>query len=67
MTNLLTAAKNAKQSVALLTTEQKNNALLKMADALIKNTDKILNANAIDVANSRGVISDVMIDRLMLN
>ena len=67
MINLLTAAKVAKQSVALLTTEQKNNALIKMADSLIKSTDKILNANAIDVENSRGVISDVMIDRLMLN
>lgn len=67
MTNLLTAARAAKTQVALLTTEQKNNALIKMADALIKNTDKILSANVIDVENSRGVISDVMIDRLMLN
>ena len=67
MTNLLTAARTAKAQVSLLTTEQKNNALLKMADALIKNTDKILSANAIDVENSRGVISNVMIDRLMLN
>ena len=67
MTNLLTAARTAKAQVSLLTTEQKNNALIKMADALIKNTDKILSANAIDVENSRGVISDVMIDRLMLN
>ncbi len=66
MINLLTAAKAAKASVAALTTEQKNNALLKMADALITNIDKILAANAIDVENSRGVISDVMIDRLML-
>ena len=67
MINLLTAARAAKTSVALLTAEQKNNALLKMADALIANTNKILSANAIDVENSRGVISDVMIDRLMLN
>ena len=67
MINLLTAARTAKAQVSLLTTEQKNNALLKMADALIKNTDKILSANAIDVENSRGVISNVMIDRLMLN
>ena len=67
MTNLLTAARTAKAQVSLLTTEQKNNALIKMADALIKNTDKILSANAIDVENSRGVISNVMIDRLMLN
>ena len=67
MTNLLSAARTAKAQVSLLTTEQKNNALIKMADALIKNTDKILSANAIDVENSRGVISNVMIDRLMLN
>lgn len=67
MINLLTAAKTAKNQVALLTTEQKNNALLKMADALETNTQNILNANALDIENSRGVISDVMIDRLMLN
>ncbi len=66
MIELLTAAKAAKASVTALTTEQKNNALLKMADALEKNTQKILEANAIDVEKSKGVISDVMIDRLML-
>lgn len=67
MIKMLTAARAAKQSVATLTTEQKNNALLKMADALESNTQKILDANAVDVERSRGVISDVMIDRLMLN
>lgn len=67
MIKMLTAAKAAKPSVAALTTEQKNNALFKMADALEKNTQKILDANAIDVQKSKGVISDVMIDRLMLN
>lgn len=66
MIKMLTAARAAKPSVAALTTEQKNNALLKMADALEKNTQKILEANAIDVEKSKGVISDVMIDRLML-
>lgn len=66
MIKMLTAARAAKQSVASLTTEQKNNALLKMADALENNTQKILDANAIDVQKSKGVISDVMIDRLML-
>lgn len=67
MIELLTAAKAAKQSVASLTTEQKNNALLKMAESLIANTQKILDANKIDCDNARGKISDVMIDRLMLN
>ena len=67
MTDMLTAARAAKQSVAALTTEQKNNALLKMADALVANTQKILEANKTDCDNARGKISDVMIDRLMLN
>lgn len=67
MIDMLTAARAAKQSVASLTTEQKNNALFKMADALIANTKKILDANKIDCDNARGKISDVMIDRLMLN
>ena len=67
MIDMLTAARAAKPNVAALTTEQKNNALLKMADALIKNTQAILDANKIDCDNARGKISDVMIDRLMLN
>jgi len=67
MINLLTAARTAKTQVSLLTTEQKNNALLKMADALIENTQIILDANKIDCDNARSKISDVMIDRLMLN
>ncbi len=67
MIKMLTAARAAKASVASLSTEQKNNALLKMADALVANTEKILKANKIDCDNARGKISDVMIDRLMLN
>lgn len=64
---MLTAARAAKPSVAALTTEQKNNALYKMANALERNCQKILDANKIDCDNARGKISDVMIDRLMLN
>ena len=67
MIKMLTAARAAKPSVAALTTEQKNNALFKMADALEANCQKILDANKIDCDNARGKISDVMIDRLMLN
>lgn len=67
MIDMLTAAKAAKAQVSALNTEQKNNALQKMADALIANTDNILAANAIDVQNARGKISEVMIDRLQLN
>ncbi len=67
MIDMLNAACAAKAQIASLSTEQRNNALLKMADALITNTQKILDANQIDIQNSRGKISDVMIDRLLLN
>lgn len=67
MNKMLTAARDAKSEIALLTTEQKNTALLKAAYFLEQNADKILAANAIDVENARGKINDVMIDRLVLN
>ncbi len=52
---------------AALSTEQKNKALFLMAKALIDNTDKILEANKIDIENAKEKISEVMIDRLKLN
>ena len=64
---ILEGAKAVKRTAMLLDTKTKNNALLKMADKLIENTEKILAANSIDVENARGVISDVMIDRLSLS
>ena len=64
---ILQKAKKASPIAATLSTEEKNNALLLMADSLIKNTKKILEANALDVEASRGVLSEVMIDRLSLN
>lgn len=52
---------------AALPTDVKNNALTAMAKALIEATDDILSANAIDMENAKGKISDTMLDRLMLN
>jgi len=63
---LLENAKAAKLDAMLLSTQKKNEALFCMADKLIENTEKILAANAIDVENARGIISEVMIDRLSL-
>lgn len=63
---LLHKAKDAKLSAMLLDTETKNSALLRMADKLIEHTESILSANKTDVENARGIISDVMIDRLSL-
>ena len=62
--------KNAKRACKTLnnaTAEQKNAALLSMADSLEANADAILEANQEDIKNARGHISDVMIDRLSLN
>ena len=59
----------AKETVGALRTfndNDINSALRAMADALIKNTDKILTANATDVSLAEGKISPVMIDRLRL-
>lgn len=62
---ILKKAKKVTRS-GMLFTEQKNKALTEMANALVQNTDLILSANAIDVENAKGKISDVMIDRLKL-
>ncbi len=67
MQNLLNSAKNAKPLVASLNTEQKNKALLFMADALMENSTTILEANRLDIESAKGNIPDVMLDRLMLN
>ncbi len=67
METMLRQAAAAKAEVALLTTEQKNNALISMAQALLQHTDAILAANAKDMANAKGKISEVMLDRLMLS
>ena len=64
---ILQAAKGAATALSVLDKNTKNKALLRIADALEENMDKILQANATDVENAKGVLSDVMIDRLRLN
>ena len=66
MTNMLQAAKTAKSEISRLTTEQKNNALLAMADALIARQAEILTANVADLEQAKDTISPVMLDRLRL-
>ncbi len=65
--SILKKAKAASEKILKATPSQKSIALMAMADALVANAKAILVANKIDVAVARGVISDVMIDRLMLN
>ncbi|MBQ8862437.1 MAG: glutamate-5-semialdehyde dehydrogenase [Clostridia bacterium] len=64
---ILKSAAAVRPRLALLTEAEKNNALAKMADALVADTAAILAANAIDKENAKGKISDVMIDRLALD
>ena len=63
---MLQAAKAACPKAALLSTEEKNRALLLMAECLLEHTADILAANALDVEAARGTLSEVMIDRLAL-
>ena len=64
---LMKSARSARTALASANTETKNKALMCMADALEKNTESILAANAQDMDEQRGVISDVMLDRLALS
>ena len=63
--------KNAKGTLTFMsqvTTEQKNNALNAIADALEKNVDVIIAANKIDLTDGKeNGLNDGLLDRLMLN
>ena len=63
---LLRRAKAAKKQVAAATMEEKNQALLCMADQLEAHVDDILAANAQDMERAKGTIAPVMLDRLLL-
>ncbi len=61
---------NAKSSCSVLNnidTETKNKVLLSMAESLVNNTDKIIDANKKDIEYAKDKISPVMIDRLSLD
>ena len=69
-TDLIELGKNARlasRRLSVLTTEQKNSALLHIADCLEKNAGVVLRENALDInaAQSKG-ISDALLDRLRL-
>lgn len=69
MTSTLEILKRAKavSKSAPLSTEIKNSALKAMAKALVNNKAEILAANAIDLEKAKGTVSEVMLDRLMLD
>lgn len=62
------ASKKASKELGKVKTEVKDSALLKIADSLIENKDRILNANQMDLkAGEERGLSRAMLDRLMLN
>jgi glutamate-5-semialdehyde dehydrogenase len=62
------AAKAASKKLAFLSTEIKNKALLKIAEALIDTRDEILAANKLDYEEAEASgMSEAMLDRLMLS
>jgi len=68
MTQLAHQAKAASRELARLTTAEKTESLLAMADALEQNRVDIRKANACDMdAGARGGLSSAMLDRLKLD
>ena len=63
---ILENAVSAKATLAGVSDGVLNSALLAMADALVTDSEKILEANKQDIENAEGKISPVMIDRLRL-
>ena len=64
---LLERAQSLKTHALTLTSQQKNEILDAMAQALERRTKEILAANRCDLQAARGHISETMLDRLMLN
>ena len=63
---ILKAAKETVAEMRSVSDEQINSALVAIADSLVKNTEKILERNKVDIEAASGKISEVMIDRLRL-
>jgi glutamate-5-semialdehyde dehydrogenase len=68
MTRLARQAREASRELAKLSTREKNDCLLAMADALEKNSTAIKEANALDMeAGAKSGLSSAMLDRLNLD
>ena len=68
LTQIGIEAKKAAAQVAVLSTNKKNQILQSMADELVKNSKKILDANKVDLDNSKDLgLTPALIDRLTLS
>ncbi len=64
---MLLAAQEAKRPLAAAGPDRRSAALLAMADSLVARAADILAANRLDMDAARGTMSDVMLDRLLLD
>ena len=61
-------AKEAAGEIAVLSTDKKNQILQSMADELLNNSKKILDANKVDLKNSKNLdLTPALVDRLTLS
>ena len=61
-------AKEAEKTLMVASSEKKNQALKKIAEGLIENTDKIIEANKVDLENGeKNGMAQSMLDRLKLD
>lgn len=61
-------AKEAEKTLMVVSSEKKNQALKKIAEGLIENTDKIIEANKVDLENGeKNGMAKSMLDRLKLD
>ena len=68
LTQIGIEAKKAAAQVGVLSTDKKNQILQSMADELVKNSKKILDANKVDLDNSKDLgLTPALIDRLTLS
>jgi hypothetical protein len=66
--NIGKSAKSAAKVLAIASPETKDNALRAIAQALVDNSEEIINCNKTDLANGKeNGLSDAMLDRLMLD
>ena len=64
---ILETVNAVKKEINTSSTKEKNLALEEMADALVAQTELVLQANQIDMEMAKGKISPVMLDRLYLD
>ena len=68
LNEICSSAREASLSLSQASGKERNQILCMMAGAILENTEKIIEANKIDLENARvNGIKDAMLDRLMLN